>query len=40
VARIRPEDLDAALDSMVTGEAGVEAYRAFLESEGITCEKR
>jgi glycine cleavage system H protein len=40
VARIRPDDLDAALASMVTGEEGVEAYRAFLESEGITCENR
>jgi glycine cleavage system H protein len=40
VARIRPDDLEAALGGMLTGEAGIEAYRAFLEAEGITCAPR
>jgi glycine cleavage system H protein len=40
VARIRPDDLEGALGGMVTGEAGIEAYRAFMEAEGITCAER
>jgi glycine cleavage system H protein len=35
--RIEPEDWAAASADMVTGEAGVAAYEAFLEAEDITC---
>ena len=37
IARIRPDDWEADSGDLVTGEAGVEAYLRFLESEGIVC---
>lgn len=36
--RVRPDDWAAEGSQLVTGTDGVEAYRAFLESEGISCE--
>lgn len=38
IARLRPEDWDADARDLVTGEDGIEAYRRFLEAEGIECE--
>ncbi len=38
VARIRPDDWDADSADLATGPEGVEAYRRFLEAEGISCE--
>lgn len=35
--KIRPDDFDADLAEMVTGEDGLAAYQAFLEQEGIEC---
>lgn len=40
IARIRPENWDAEVADLKTGEEGIEAYRAFLEQEGITCPER
>ena len=37
VARIRPEDWDADAADLVSGAEGVEAYRQFLDAEGISC---
>ena len=37
IARLRPDDWDADSGDLVTGEAGIAAYRGFLEAEGITC---
>ena len=37
VARIRPQDWDADVSDLKTGSDGIEAYRTFLEHEGITC---
>jgi glycine cleavage system H protein len=37
VARIRPSDWQSDTADLVTGPEGVEAYRLFLEAEGITC---
>jgi glycine cleavage system H protein len=37
VARLRPSAWDAEADDLATGPAGVEAYRQFLEAEGIAC---
>jgi glycine cleavage system H protein len=39
VAKLRPDDWDTDAADLVTGEAGVEAYRAFLDAEGISCEE-
>ncbi len=36
--RLQPEDLDADMVDLVTGEEGIAAYLAFLEAEGIECE--
>ena len=36
--RINPADWDGESADLVTGDDGVAAYQAFLESEGITCE--
>lgn len=36
-ARLQPTDWDAERAMMVTGAEGVEAYRQFLEAEGISC---
>lgn len=38
VARLRPTDWDADASELVTGEAGIAAYEAFLAQEGISCE--
>lgn len=37
--RIQPSDWEAESAELVTGEGGIAAYRAFLDSEGITCEE-
>lgn len=37
IARVRPDDWDADAGDLVTGPEGVEAYRQFLEQEGIAC---
>jgi len=39
VAKLRPEDWDSDCSDLVTGPEGVEAYRAFLDAEGINCTK-
>ena len=38
IARIKPVDWEAERAALVTGAEGVEAYRAFLDTEGIKCE--
>ncbi len=37
VARLRADDWGTDSADLVTGSEGVEAYRAFLEAEGISC---
>ena len=37
VARLRPSDWDADVADLVTGPEGIEAYRGFLDAQGITC---
>ena len=37
IARVRPDDWAADSAGLATGEAGIAAYAAFLEKEGITC---
>jgi glycine cleavage system H protein len=37
VARLRPSDWDAEAGDLATGPDGVEAYRQFLNAEGIAC---
>ena len=37
VARLRPSDWDAEFADLASGPDGVEAYRAFLDAEGIAC---
>jgi glycine cleavage system H protein len=37
VARIRPSDWDAESADLASGPDGVEAYRRFLDAEGIAC---
>lgn len=37
VARLRPTDWDTDAADLVTGAEGLEAYRAFLDAEGISC---
>lgn len=37
IARLRPTDWDTDVADLVTGAAGLEAYRAFLDQEGISC---
>lgn len=37
VARLRPADWDADAATLANGPEGIEAYRQFLESEGIAC---
>lgn len=39
IAKLRPTDWDADSVDLHTGEEGVEAYRAFLDSEGIICDE-
>lgn len=40
LVRLRPSAWEAESGELVTGPAGVEAYRAFLEREGIRCGPR
>jgi glycine cleavage system H protein len=37
IAKVRPDEWSPESVGLVTGEAGIAAYTAFLESEGITC---
>ena len=37
IAKVRPDDWAAESAGLATGDAGVAAYAAFLEKEGITC---
>ncbi len=37
VARLRPADWDTDAATLASGPEGIEAYRQFLESEGIAC---
>ena len=37
IAKLRPDDWDADSADLVTGPDGIEAYRRFLEAEGIEC---
>ena len=37
VARLRPCDWDSEVADLATGPDGIEAYRQFLDAEGITC---
>lgn len=37
VARLRPSDWDADAADLATGPDGIEAYRQFLDAEGIAC---
>jgi glycine cleavage system H protein len=37
VAKLRPSDWDGEAGDLATGAAGVEAYRQFLDAEGIAC---
>jgi glycine cleavage system H protein len=37
VARLRPSDWAGDAADLVTGPEGIEAYRQFLDAEGITC---
>jgi glycine cleavage system H protein len=39
VAKLRPADWDGEVGELASGPAGVEAYRAFLEEQGISCEE-
>ncbi|MHB8657616.1 MAG: glycine cleavage system protein H [Solirubrobacteraceae bacterium] len=39
IAKLRAEDWDGESQDLVTGASGVEAYRAFLEQQGIACEE-
>ena len=39
IAKLRPTDWAADSADLQTGEAGVEAYRAFLDGEGIICDE-
>lgn len=38
IAKVAPQDWGADSADLVTGDAGLEAYRSFLEAEGIECE--
>jgi glycine cleavage system H protein len=37
VARLRPSDWDTDIADLVTGPEGIEAYRQFLDAQGIRC---
>ncbi|MHB2024149.1 MAG: glycine cleavage system protein GcvH [Mycobacteriales bacterium] len=37
IARLRPTDWETDVADLVTGAQGLEAYRAFLDREGISC---
>lgn len=40
IVKLKPADWDADSGDLATGPEGVEAYRSFLEAEGIACEER
>lgn len=40
LVKLRPSSWEAEVAQLVTGAAGLETYRAFLEREGIRCERR
>jgi glycine cleavage system H protein len=37
VAKLAPDDWDADAAELVTGQVGLDAYRAFMDQEGISC---
>ena len=37
IIKLKPEDLERDLADLLTGDAAVEAYRAKIEKEGLTC---
>jgi len=37
VIKMRPSNLDEDIEDLLTGEAAVEAYRAKIENDGVTC---
>ena len=37
ILKMKPENLDEDLKAMVTGDAAVEAYRAKITADGVTC---
>lgn len=39
IAKLAPDDWDTDSADLVTGEAGVGAYHAYLDQEGISCEE-
>jgi len=39
IVRLKPGDWDGDKAALATGQAGLEAYRAFLDSQGIRCDK-
>lgn len=39
IAKIKPADWEGEKAALATGPAGMEAYRAFLDSQGIRCDK-
>mgnify|MGYP000527661450 CR=1 FL=1 len=38
IARLQPSDWDGESSALATGAEGVEAYKGFLDAEGIVCE--
>jgi glycine cleavage system H protein len=39
IAKLRPDDWEADAADLASGASGVEAYRAFLEEQNISCEE-
>jgi glycine cleavage system H protein len=39
IAKIKPSDWEGEKAALATGPAGIEAYRVFLDSRGIRCDK-
>ncbi len=37
ILKMKPDNMEADLQEMVTGEAAVEAYRAKIQTDGVTC---
>ena len=37
IVKMKPDNLDEDLKDLVTGDAAVEAYRAKIEADGVTC---
>lgn len=40
IAKLRADDWSADSADLVTGSAGVDAYRAFLDAQGISCQEQ